>query len=197
MSATQSWLGALALGATARRLGAIGSFMVAVGGLDAKAALLAPAQALLLHESGDAMTPVAASFFAQGLHHARTAVGVPALGMNQVDFVGQRLVFQRARARTSAALVPVVIAAGGNLQVLAQGQDRILVFHRVDPLGALKDGSERMPSVFFKMSRCSRRCRFSRRAVSNWPCRSASEPGFAPAVAAPPATAGAKPCFQA
>src|SRR5580700_6822994 len=45
------------------------------------------------------------------------------------------------------------------------------------------------------MSRCSRRCRFSRRAVSNWPCRSASEPGFAPAVAPPPRDSGGEALF--
>ena len=86
---------------------------------------------------------------------------------------------------------------GKNVIEAAKAKDRVIVLHRVDPFIALADGSERMPSVFFKMSRCSRKWRFSRRAASNWPCRSASEPGLAPAAALPPASAGAKRFFQA
>jgi hypothetical protein len=43
----------------------------------------------------------------------------------------------------------------------------MVVFHRINPVIAFVEGSERMPNVFFKMSRCSRKWRFSRRALSN------------------------------
>ena len=130
--------------------------MVAVGRLDAIAAFLAAAQALLLHEAGDAIASVAASFFAQLFLDARAAIGLAALGMNLVDLLGQRLIFHGARAGTGTPPLPVVIAAGGNFQVQAERQDGMIVFHRVDPFIAFGDGSERMPNVFFKMSHCSR-----------------------------------------
>jgi hypothetical protein len=46
---------------------------------------------------------------------------------------------------------PVVIAAGGDFQMLTQGEDRVIVFHGVDPFIALGDGSERMLSVFLNV----------------------------------------------
>ena len=49
-----------------------------------------------------------------------------------------------------------VVTAGRNLQLLAEPQDGMLVFHRVDPFIPFEDGSERMPNVFFKMATCSR-----------------------------------------
>jgi hypothetical protein len=72
----------VALGAWARRLGAMGWLWFTVGHLDAVAALLAATQALLPHESGNATVSVPASFFTQFLHHARAAIGLPALGMD-------------------------------------------------------------------------------------------------------------------
>ena len=78
----------------------------------------------------------------------------------------------RPQARSGAPLQPVVVAAGGDFEIGTKQKQGVISFHRMDPFVAFGDGSERMPNVFFKMSRCSRRCRFSRRAVSSWLCRS-------------------------
>jgi hypothetical protein len=69
--------------------------------------------------------------------------------MDGLDVFGQRLVGRRARAGRGAALLPVVVAAGGDFQILAKRKDGVIAFHRVDPFIALGDGSERMPNVFF------------------------------------------------
>jgi hypothetical protein len=61
------------------------------------------------------------------------------------------------RAFSAAFLaMPVIVTTGRNLQLLAEPQDGMLVFHRVDPFIPFEDGSERMPNVFFKMMTCSR-----------------------------------------
>ena len=156
-------VGSSGLGSFGQAVGGDGLVVVTVGGLDPIAALLAAAQAGLLHEAGDAVAAVAASLFAQLIDDARAAVGLAALGMNRFDLLGQGLIGQRARARSRASIEPVVVAAGGDFQMLAQEQDRVIGFHRVDPFITLGGGSERMPSVFFKMSRCWRRCRISRK----------------------------------
>src|SRR5688500_11949690 len=117
--------------------------------------------------------------------------------MNLADELDQSLVFQSAWARTSAAFLPVIVAAGRDIEVGAKAMNGIVGFHRVDPFKPVEGGSERIPNVFFKMSRCSRKWRFSRKAWSSWDCRSEWERGFAPAAALPPASAGAKRLFQA
>ena len=53
------------LGCGGQTIGRNGLIVMAVGRLDAIAAFLATAQALLLHEPGDAVASMAASFFAQ------------------------------------------------------------------------------------------------------------------------------------
>jgi hypothetical protein len=131
--------------------------VVAVGRLDAIAAFLATAQALFLHESRHAIASMAASFFAQLFLDARNAVGLAAARMNLVDLLGQRLIFQGSRAGTKTPPLPVVIAAGGNFQVKTKCQDGMIIFHRVDPFIPLEDGSESMPSVFFRIMHCSRK----------------------------------------
>ena len=45
-------------------------------------------------------------------------------------------------------------AAGGDVQIGTKQADGMIGFHRVDPFIAFVEGSERMPNVFFKMSRC-------------------------------------------
>ena len=97
--------------------------MVAVGGLDARATLLATAQAALLHEAGDAIASVAAPLLAQLLHQARAAAGLPALLVKRFDRLGQPLILRRARTGTNAPLLPVVVAAGGDFQSAAQRKD--------------------------------------------------------------------------
>jgi hypothetical protein len=88
--------------------------MVAVGGLDAIAAFLAAAQALFLHEASDAVASMAASFFAQFPLDARSAIGLAAAGMNLLDLLGQRLIFQGTGTGANLALLPVIEAGGGS-----------------------------------------------------------------------------------
>ena len=93
---------------------------------------------------------VALSLFAQLGGDAGTAVGFPALAMNLGDLVFEDFIFQGTRAGREQAFLPVVIAAGRNLQKGAELLDGERVFHRVNALAAVMDGSERMPNVFFK-----------------------------------------------
>ena len=130
--------------------------MVAGGGLNPVAALLAAAQALLCHEPGHAIAAVAFSPLAQFPDAARAAVGLPAVGMDRGNLPGERPVRHRARAGTSPPLSPAEAAAGGDGQVIAERQDGVIVFHRVHPGVTFSAGSERMPNVFFRMSRCWR-----------------------------------------
>src|ERR1043166_2136219 len=168
------------LGSVREVVGCNGLVVVAVGGANAIARLLPTVESLLLHEPGDAIASVPLALFAQFHADARATVGASALCMNGLDLLAQRPLLCGTRPRTAATLVPVVVATGGNVQVQAQRTDGVMVFHRVDPLVAFSDGSERMPKVFFRMSRCSRRWRTSRRAASSCACRSAAEAGFAP-----------------
>src|ERR1017187_2038320 len=71
--------------------------------------------------------------------------------------VGQARIFAGARTGLGLAVDPVVIAAGRDFQGFAEPANGMLGFHRFNPLKPLDGGSERMPKVFFKMSRCCRR----------------------------------------
>jgi hypothetical protein len=48
--------------------------------------------------------------------------------MNLLDVFRKHGIFQRARAGRRAALLPVVIAAGGNFQMKTEGQEKWSVF---------------------------------------------------------------------
>ena len=98
------------LGRLGQAIGGNGLVVVAVGGLDAIAALLAAAQTLFLQESSDAVASMAASFFAQLPMDTKSTVGLAAARMNLVDLLGQRLIFQCAGTGLSLALFPVVEA---------------------------------------------------------------------------------------
>src|ERR1035438_5081837 len=89
--------------------------------------------------------------------NAGAAVGLTALLVNPDNQKGQARIFLGARAGLGLAVNPAVIAAGGDFQSLAQRANGMLGFHRVNPLKTLDGGSDRMPKVFFKMSRCCRR----------------------------------------
>src|SRR6185503_9892819 len=117
-------VGGSGLGSLGQVVGGDGLVVVAVGGLDPIAALLSAAQPGLLHEAGDAIASMAASLFAQLVDDARAAVGLTALDMNLFDLLGQALIGQRAWTGSRASLKPVVVATGGDFQMLAQNQDR-------------------------------------------------------------------------
>ena len=66
----------------------MGWSVVAIGGLDAVAALLATAQALLAHESGDAITTVAFPAFLECVGNPRAAVTLPARTVDGLNLSG-------------------------------------------------------------------------------------------------------------
>src|ERR1700678_2533864 len=128
--------------------------------------------------------------------NAWAAVGLAAVLMHLDNLLGQPLVFLGAWAGLGLAGEPVVIAAGGDFQGFAQRTKGMLGFHRVNPLKPLDGGSERMPKVFFKISRCWRRYSISRRrpVFSTSNC---SALRFAPPPPSPPGGGGAKRFLQA
>jgi hypothetical protein len=65
--------------------------------------------------------------------------------------LGQGQAFEGPRARMRLAVAPGVVAAGGNEHALAKVQKGVIVSHRVNTFKAFVGGSERMPSVFFRM----------------------------------------------
>jgi hypothetical protein len=85
---------------------------------------------------------------------ARAAVGLAAVLMDLGNLLEQARIFLGAWAGSGLAVEPVVIAAGGDFQGLAERANGMVGFHRVNPLKPLLGDSERMPNVFFKISRC-------------------------------------------
>ena len=103
---------------------------------------------------------------------SRGAIGLPAFFVNVHNARFELLVLLLALAGLLLAPPPVVVAAGRNLKGLAQMLDGMFGFQGVDPLVALFGGSEMIPKVFFKMSRCWRNSAFSwrKRASSSSRC---------------------------
>jgi hypothetical protein len=69
--------------------------------------------------------------------------------MNVFDAGAQRLVLLLTRGRVALALEPAKVAAARDVQNQTEERDGMFLFHRVDPLEALRGGSEMMPRVFF------------------------------------------------
>src|SRR5205814_5912174 len=114
---------------------------------------------------------------------AGAAVGLPA-GLVDLENLRRQLdILLGTRAGLGLALDPVVIAAGGDLQDRAQRPDGVLGFHRVNADIPLVGGSERMPNVFFNMSRCWRSRSLLRRSAKFWASSSGTE-SFAPGTGA-------------
>src|SRR5882724_2198237 len=142
--------------------------MIAISSPNAVTVFLATAKVVLFHEAGDAITTMLEAGFAQLRSDAWAAVGFAALAMNGFDLARQDLIFLGPFTRLQSPFLPIVVAATRHFQELAQQEHRMMGFHRVDPLVTLAGGSERMPKVFFRMSRCSFKWRISRWAASNW-----------------------------
>ena len=135
-----------------RSLGkALGSGLVAVGGSNAVAAFLTPAEASGLHASSEAVAAVVAAFFEQCLPEARAAVGLAALGMEEFDVFGPGQAFERPGAGIGLPVAPGVVAAGRNEHALAKSQKGVVGSQRMNAFKALVGGSARIPSVFFRM----------------------------------------------
>ncbi len=111
--------------------------------------------------------------------------------LDSVALSAQDLVLQRPRPGIPTTAIPIVEPARGDLDGLAEHKDGMFVSHRVHPLVALGDGSERIPRVFFRISRCSRRWRFSLKATSSWTWISELELLLPPAPAPPQRGRGA------
>ena len=131
--------------------------MVAIRGAHPEAAFGATAEALLAHQAGDAVAAIHVTGARQRRLNPGAAVGLAAGRMGLDNALDQLGVFPGAPAGLGLPVLPIVIAAGGNFQGLAERANGMLGFHRVNPLKAFLGGSERMPKVFFKMSRCWRR----------------------------------------
>jgi hypothetical protein len=86
--------------------------------------------------------------------NARSTIGLAALPMNAPDLPFEALILLRAWARGILSLPPIIVAAGGDFKRLTKRGDGMFAFQCGNPLEALFGGSERMPKVFFKMSRC-------------------------------------------
>src|SRR5437660_433834 len=97
---------------------------------------------------------------------ARAAIRPFVLLVNGRDPRAQRGIFQSPRARFLPAFRPVVITTAGDFKGTAKLIDGVLAAHLVDAFVALFGGSERMPKVFFRISRCTRRRSFSRRKAA-------------------------------
>ena len=133
--------------------------VVAVGGAYAVPAFLPALQSVFSHETG---YPIAADFFsvlAQFDSHAGAAVGLPGLFVD-LDDLGAKLLGLLGAFR-GLWLEPGVVAAARGTKHRAQRLSGVFTAHRFDLGIPLRGCSERMPSDFFRMSRCSARRRFS------------------------------------
>ena len=132
-------------------------------------------QTHLPHQTADAPPTAMMTPLAQPAHHARAAVFLPAFAMRAQD---QRLQLDVGLIpRRWLAAGPGVIAAARNVKRLAQLAEGVIGVHGFYRLETLPS-AERMPSVFFNMSRWRLTCcssRLSRRfsssscKVERWP----------------------------
>src|SRR5436189_4495112 len=152
--------------------------MVAVSRGGFKARVLLPAQPLLAHQTRDAVTTMTLPSIGQFPADARATIRSIIFLINRGDLRAQRGIGQRARTWRGLALGPIVVPAARHSEGFTKDLDRVLVFHFINPLVTLFGGSERMPKVFFRMSRCWRSCSFSRRNAASSAATSAGVPGL-------------------
>src|SRR5689334_7590892 len=125
----------------------------------------AGAQALRLHQPGDALAPDALTAIAQLRVHSRTAVPAPTLRMNRCDLHRQPLIALRPRGRRP--LLPGIAARPGDPEHLAQrgyGEAGLL---RRDEAELHSLSLAKKAVAFFRMSRSIRRRLFSRRSCAS------------------------------
>ena len=139
---------------------AIGSnwlVMFTVGGNDAIAPSLPTPDTGLAHQAAQTITSVPLPQFAQADLNAWAAVGLATVLMKAHDLSLQLLVLLGAQAGLTLPPTPVIVTTGRDDKGRTERADGVLVFQGVDPLEALFGGSEMIPKVFFKMSRCCRK----------------------------------------
>ena len=131
-------------GSGGRRLGeAVGSdgvVVVAVGGPDAVAALLAATEAPAFHEAGHSVASMSATQVPEFEGDPGRAIGLAACGMDDRDLLRQGLVLAGTEPGILAAAIPVVEPAGRDLEEVAKHRDGMMGSHRVYPFEAL-DGA--------------------------------------------------------
>src|SRR6476660_4615179 len=126
--------------------------MIAVGRADAAFAAAHRSEPMLAHQPFDALAIAHVSLTSQLLGHPRAAIASFVLAINAADSLNPQPVAHLTCRFSSVA--PGVVAAAGDFQYSAQLSYRVIFAHRFDHLIALFYSSDRMPMVFFKMSRC-------------------------------------------
>ena len=95
-----------------KAIGRDGVVVIAVGGSNAVAPLLATAETHLGHETGDAFASVKAAPGAKGNPDTWSAIGLTTLGVDGGDFDGESLVLEGARSGCRLSTFPVVVSTG-------------------------------------------------------------------------------------
>src|SRR5204863_5704116 len=110
---------------------------------------------LFPHQTRNPISPMSSPLLFQGLLDARTAIALfTLLVVDGADLHTQTLVLPLPRTRLGLSPSPIIIATGRDLKTVAEMANGMFGFHRVNPAVPLLGGSERMPKVFFKISRC-------------------------------------------
>src|SRR3954471_9420551 len=107
---------------------------------------------MLAHQPFDALAVTGMSLLPQLLGHPWAAIATFVLLVNTPNTFNPQAIGQLAGCFTPAT--PGVVTAARHGQYCAQLANRILFAHRFNHLIALFYSSERMPRVFFKISRC-------------------------------------------
>jgi len=106
------------------------------------------------HEPGDAFGAVSLAALFEFVPDARRPVALLVLGVDRLNVPQERGIGRLPGA--GPARLPSVVAGAGHVERGAEVRDGVFGFHGFNPLVALFDGSVKMPTVFFNMSRCSR-----------------------------------------
>ena len=155
--------------AMSQQVGRDGQIMVAIGqahGLEAPPLLVR--QTHLPHQTANALPPAAMPPLPQPAQHARAAIFAATFPVRRHDQGRKLRIGLGAGARLAPD--PGMVAATRDVQRPAQLGDGVFGLHRFYPFKPLPGGSEIMPKVFFRMSRCcATRCSSRwRRRFSAW-----------------------------
>ena len=86
--------------------------VVTIGGLDSVAALLAPTDALALHESGNSVPSMSMPKVMEFVHNSGRTVSLAAFGVDDRDLLNQCLIRQGTGPWTLTSPIPVIEPAG-------------------------------------------------------------------------------------
>src|SRR6266581_8222513 len=136
------------------------STMTAVCGAEAIFGALPREEPLQTHQPSNA---IASSRAAQRTCQSRAAVGLTTAHKLLANALAQPGVLHLARPRVTTTLDPSVVSTARDQKSLTQPSCLVLAAHLLDSGIPLGGASERMPSDFFKTSRCSKSFAFSAR----------------------------------